>query len=131
MVVGHTRLKAAKKLGHETVPVHVAKSLTPKQARAYRLADNRTGREASWNIPLLADELLALEMSHEELAAATAFDMVELERFLGAEDGYEPGDARDDSTLDIGIFVTCTSEQLQRELYDQLLAEGYACKLIT
>jgi ParB/RepB/Spo0J family partition protein len=40
-MVGHTRWKAAKHLGLERVPVHVA-DLTPEQAKAYRLADNRT-----------------------------------------------------------------------------------------
>src|SRR5260370_8078653 len=42
IVVGHTRYKAALKLGLETVPVHVAKGLTAAQAKAYRLADNQT-----------------------------------------------------------------------------------------
>src|SRR6516165_9890631 len=40
MVVGHTRLKAAKKLGLTRVPIHVAKDLTPTQIQAYRIADN-------------------------------------------------------------------------------------------
>ncbi len=43
IIVGHTRYKAALKLGLETVPVHVAKGLTSAQIKAYRLADNRTG----------------------------------------------------------------------------------------
>ena len=34
IVVGHTRWKAAQKLGMSEVPVHVAKDLTPEQARA-------------------------------------------------------------------------------------------------
>ena len=37
IVVGHTRYKAALKLGLETVPVHVAKGLTPAQLKAYRI----------------------------------------------------------------------------------------------
>ena len=39
IVVGHTRYKAALKLGLASVPVHVAADLTPQQARAYRIAD--------------------------------------------------------------------------------------------
>src|SRR6185369_15090686 len=39
IIVGHTRYKAAVKLGLEMVPVHVAVGLTPEQARAYRIAD--------------------------------------------------------------------------------------------
>jgi site-specific DNA-methyltransferase (adenine-specific) len=41
IVVGHTRWKAAKSLGMTEVPVHVAHELTPEQAKAYRIADNR------------------------------------------------------------------------------------------
>lgn len=41
IIVGHTRWKAAQKLGLEKVPVHVAKDLTPAQIKAYRIADNK------------------------------------------------------------------------------------------
>jgi ParB-like chromosome segregation protein Spo0J len=60
IVVGHTRYKAALKLGLATVPVHVAADLTPQQARAYRLADNRTAETAEWDVDLLPVELGAL-----------------------------------------------------------------------
>lgn len=42
VIVGHTRYKAALKLGLEEVPVHVALRLSSAQAKAYRLADNQT-----------------------------------------------------------------------------------------
>ena len=42
IVCGHTRYKAAQKLGLEKVPVHVAKDLTPAQIKAYRIADNQS-----------------------------------------------------------------------------------------
>jgi ParB-like chromosome segregation protein Spo0J len=57
IIVGHVRYEAAKRLGLNTVPVHVADGLTPAQARAYRLMDNRSAQEAAWD-----DELLALEL---------------------------------------------------------------------
>lgn len=57
IIVGHTRLKAAEKLGLAKVPVIVASDLTDEQARAYRLADNRTGEIAMWDRPILDDEL--------------------------------------------------------------------------
>jgi len=47
IVVGHTRYLAAKKLGLEKVPVHVARGLSPEQIRAYRLADNATTRRGT------------------------------------------------------------------------------------
>lgn len=40
IIVGHTRYKAARKLGLAPAPVHVARGLTPDQAPAYRIADN-------------------------------------------------------------------------------------------
>jgi ParB-like chromosome segregation protein Spo0J len=53
IIVGHTRYKAALKLGLKQVPVHVATDLTPAQARAYRIADNATNEIAGWNYELL------------------------------------------------------------------------------
>lgn len=66
IIVGHTRYKAAKKLGYKEVPVVVASNLNDEQVRAYRLADNKTGELAEWNTKLLDDELqdiLDIDMS--------------------------------------------------------------------
>lgn len=60
VIIGHTRLKAAKKLGLKTVPVLVRADLTPEQVAALRLADNKTAELAEWDEPLLAAELDAL-----------------------------------------------------------------------
>src|SRR5262249_59708224 len=49
IIVGHTRYKAALKLGLAEVPVHVARGLTPEQARAYRIADNQTATLSQWD----------------------------------------------------------------------------------
>lgn len=57
IIVGHTRYKAAKKLGMDKVPVVVASNLTPEQVKAYRLADNKVGELADWNLPKLNIEL--------------------------------------------------------------------------
>src|ERR1700736_5637491 len=61
IIVGHTRYKAALKLGLETVPIHVAVGLTPAQAKAYRLADNQTATLSQWDEDLLPIELAALQ----------------------------------------------------------------------
>ena len=52
IICGHTRFKAAQKLGVEKVPVHIAKDLTPEQIKAYRIADNKTSELADWNYDL-------------------------------------------------------------------------------
>lgn len=57
IVVGHTRLEAAKRLGWEKVPCIRANDLTDEQAKAYRLADNKVGEESEWDFELLTDEL--------------------------------------------------------------------------
>ncbi len=61
IVCGHTRWKAAQKLGFTEVPVHVATDLTPEQIRAYRIADNKTNELAEWNMELLPIELAELQ----------------------------------------------------------------------
>lgn len=60
IIVGHTRLESAKLLGLKEVPVIVADELTPKQVKAYRLADNKVGEIATWNIDLLGEEIADL-----------------------------------------------------------------------
>ena len=84
VIVGHTRLEAAKALGLKTVPVHVAEGLSPAQARAYRLMDNRSHENAQWD-----DELLRLEFGDLKLDGfdldLTGFDTEELDKLLGAE----------------------------------------------
>lgn len=57
IIAGHTRYKAAERLGMGEVPVVVASDLTPEQCAAYRLADNRSGELAEWDMDLLAQEL--------------------------------------------------------------------------
>lgn len=57
IIAGHTRYKAAKRLGLDTVPVVYATDLTPEQANAYRLADNKVSEFAEWDMGLLNDEL--------------------------------------------------------------------------
>lgn len=83
IVAGHTRYKAALKLGLENVPVHVARGLTPEQVRAYRLADNQTASLATWDEDTLIQELLALQSSHYDLAC-TGFEPAELDRLLAS-----------------------------------------------
>lgn len=57
VVAGHTRLKAAKKLGLEKVPCIIADDLTDEQIKAFRLADNKTAELAEWDVEALALEL--------------------------------------------------------------------------
>jgi ParB-like chromosome segregation protein Spo0J len=85
IVVGHTRYKAALKLGLETVPVHVAKGLTPAQLKAYRIADNQSATLSQWNEDLLPLELAELQQMDFDLNL-TGFSADELLRLLDSPD---------------------------------------------
>ena len=57
VVAGHTRIKACKKLGIEEVPCIVADDLVEEQVKAFRLADNKVGELATWDLDKLNIEL--------------------------------------------------------------------------
>ena len=77
IVVGHTRYAAALELGMTEAPVHIADTLTPAQIKAYRIADNRTGAEAQWDMELLGLEIQDLKELDFSLDL-TGFDADEL-----------------------------------------------------
>src|SRR6266481_2225151 len=78
IICGHTRWLAAKKLGLASVPVHVAANLTPAQVKAYRLMDNRSHQETTWDEELLATELFDLKGLEFNLDL-TGFDASEID----------------------------------------------------
>jgi len=84
IVCGHTRWKAAQRLGLDNVPVHVAKDLTPEQVRAYRIADNKTAELAEWEMDLLAVELGALRELDIDLASL-GFDEDDLAKIFAGD----------------------------------------------
>lgn len=57
VVCGHTRLKAAHKLGIKSVPCIIADDLTEKQISAFRIADNKASDFSIWDNKLLLEEL--------------------------------------------------------------------------
>ena len=81
IIAGHARLLAARKLELIEVPVHVADNLTPAQVKAYRLMDNRSHQETSWDGSLLAGCLAELQAADIDLAL-TGFNSDEITAFL-------------------------------------------------
>ena len=57
IVDGHLRLKAAKKLGLEEVPVLLCDDMTDIQVRAFRLSVNKVSEFADWDSEMLRVEL--------------------------------------------------------------------------
>ncbi|MCC7409316.1 MAG: ParB N-terminal domain-containing protein [Phycisphaeraceae bacterium] len=135
IIVGHTRFKAAKKLGLEKVPVHVATDLTPAQVKAYRIADNQTASLAEWDYELLPIELAGLQEVNFDLGLL-GFDAEELNRIMSGDvqegltdpdDVPAPPDAAITQTGDLWILgdhrLMCGDSGSVEDL-DHLLASG-------
>lgn len=87
IVCGHTRVKAAQKLGMETVPCIIADDLTPEQIKAFRLADNKTGELAGWDFEKLEEELAELDGFDMSAFGFVENDEVDIDSFF--EDAEE------------------------------------------
>lgn len=71
IINGHTRLKAAQKLGMLEVPCVMAEDLTPAQVKGLRIADNKVAEAAEWDYDLLKIEL-------DDIDDFTGFDLDDL-----------------------------------------------------
>jgi site-specific DNA-methyltransferase (adenine-specific) len=94
IVAGHTRLKAAKKLGLKEIPVIIADDLTPAQVKAYRIADNRVGELAEWDM-----DLLQLELS--DIEEFTGFEELNLD---GEDEEIDLDYSNKNKEIETGIF---------------------------
>ena len=77
LIAGHTRLKAAIKLGLDRVPVRYL-DLDPADARLLALADNKLAEIAEWDDALLADILKDLDPDDAALAGFGAKEVADL-----------------------------------------------------
>lgn len=94
IIAGHTRLKAAQLLGLKEVPVSVADWLTEEQAKAYRLADNKSGELAEWDYDKLVEEIQKAKNTDFSALGFSEIELMGLSNdFLpdgfGDEEGYE------------------------------------------
>lgn len=119
VVVGHTRLKAARKLGLKEVPVFVNEKLTESQAKAYRIADNKTPELSIWDEPLLAKELKEILDADPEIYLG--FSPIELETILEDMDAEEIPDTEfgdEDEELNEVIYINVISHEDFRKIKD-------------
>ncbi len=110
IVNGHTRFKAAKSLKLKTVPVLIADDLTEEQIKAFRLADNKTGELAEWNVELLYGELDELD----------GFDMT----LFGFEDIDFSLDDFEEDEKETGEEVDIDSEENPKVEYGDIFQLG-------
>ena len=85
IVTGHTRLKAAKALGMTEVPCIVADDLTEEQIKAFRLADNKVGEIAQWDMSKLEIELEDIDIDMSDFGFIELADLDVDEFFEDAE----------------------------------------------
>ena len=94
VIAGHGRLLACRELGITEVPTLLLEHLSPAQARAFMIADNRLTEIASWDDKLLAESLrdlslLGLDFSIE----AIGFEMAEIDlRIASLDEVPDPAD---------------------------------------
>lgn len=102
VVDGHLRLKAALRLGLETVPVILADDLTPAQIKAFRILANRSATWADWDEDLLRLELEELKLDDFDLAL-TGFDADELLEIMAGEETITEGNTDEDAAPEVPV----------------------------
>lgn len=123
IIAGHTRWRAAKKLGMEKVPVVIAARLNDEAVKAYRLADNKTAEIADWDYDKLFAELDAIE----------DYDMTDFGFSVEQEDldDVDLNGETDEQFADtFALNVVLKNEKEQEALYKKLSEEGYEVKVV-
>ena len=121
VVCGHTRLKAAQKLGMEAVPTVSADDMTQKEIDAFRLVDNKVAELAVWDD-------IALD---EEIDKLPDFDFKDFGFNYGADLSSELEDSLDDSNLpdaaeltELGKVVFRFSKEQTDAIHGYIKANG-------
>ena len=126
IVCGHTRWKAAKAIGLETVPCVMADDLTPEQIQAYRLADNKTAEMADWDFDLLEQELNEIDPAE--------FDMADF-GFFAENNIVESANEKENREIQLKeefqIIIDCESEEDMQNKYNMLEEMGIECRIST
>lgn len=120
IVAGHTRQQAALLLGMDSVPCVKADELTEEQARAFRLADNKTAELAEWDFDKLNEELE--ELDSWDMSAFGFDKVIDEEQHERAEKTFSES---------ISVNVKCENEMQAEELYNRLSDEGFECSIST
>lgn len=100
IVSGHTRYKAAQELGIEEVPCIIADDLTEEQIKAFRLADNKVGEIAQWDMGKLELELEELDFDMGD------FGFIELAD-LDVDDFFEEAEPKEEAEPEEEKEIQC------------------------
>jgi ParB-like chromosome segregation protein Spo0J len=118
---GNMRLKACKAAGLTEVPIIVADQLTPEQQAEFIIKDNVGFGEWDWDI--LANEWDAELL--QDWGLELPFDNTPV---LEAEDET---DLSDKIKSAFRIEIELENEEEQEKMYNQLITDGYKCRVLT
>lgn len=124
VIDGHLRLKAAKKLSMENVPVLFADDMTPTQIKAFRLSVNKMADLADWDYDFLAVEIDELNDEGFDLDLL-GFSKDELNELIGTPDTVDMPDLREGDREPFQQ-MTFTLHDSQKEIIDQAITKAKA-----
>jgi len=90
IVAGHTRYKAAKKLGLKKVPCIVADDLNEEKVKAFRLADNKVAEKAQWDFELLKQEIEEIDGFSMTDFGFSSIESINLDGYGGTSSETDP-----------------------------------------
>lgn len=98
IIAGHTRLKAAERLGLTEVPVILCDDLSPEQVKAFRLVDNKVAEYADWDLNALNVELGSLDLPDVDMEKFGFFELpnLDIDDFLVDKKDKMPEDEEDE-----------------------------------
>lgn len=111
IVTGHTRLRAAKRLGLDKVPCIRADDLTEDEIKAFRIADNRVSEFATWDYDKLEIELEDIDLDMGDFG-------LEFSTFLDEETDDLPDEDEDDDDGWYGDERERTNKAYNMDLID-------------
>ena len=130
IIAGHTRWKAAKKLGLNKIPV-IYVDMTDNDAALYNIADNKLAEIADWDYDLL-----------EEIAEDFNFDIEDF-KLIGWEenelkdifyiDDLDEEDIKENNENEeksiYAVLIEVENEEEQKNIFEEMTGRGYKCKL--
>ena len=126
IVCGHTRLKAAIKLGYEVVPCVVCDDLSEDEVRAFRLVENRTSEFSKWDDDLLKTELENIDFEFN------AWNFIDLTALPSAVTSIETPDLKGINYKEKwGLVIDCRDEAEQKQAYEFVTAGGYSARIVS
>lgn len=133
IVTGHTRIKAARKLGITQIPCIVATDLSPSQIKAYRLADNSAAEKSGWDFSKLDIELQDLsDVFNMGDFGFIDYDSFDTQMSIPTDEpipisteGGSGGEKKD-----FVLLVHCFNQADLYDMQERMTEEGRVCRML-